>query len=66
MATAALEQLWTFKDAAADLKSTPATIRGLVKARKLQTFKVPRSPNARGLKHDAMIILASALGREFA
>lgn len=56
-------QLWTFREAARELETTVATIRGLVRAHGLHTLPVPRNGNAKGLDESHMAVLRRALGR---
>lgn len=53
----------TIKEAAVELETTVATIRGLVRAHEIEPKPVPRNGNAKGLDEADMAILRRALGR---
>jgi hypothetical protein len=56
--------LWTFREAARELETSEATIRGLVRAHRIVTLPVPRSPQGKGLTPEHMAVLRRALGKD--
>jgi hypothetical protein len=57
-------ELMTIKEAAAELNTTVATIRGLVRAHGIVPKPVPRNGNAKGLDESDMATLRRSLGRD--
>ena len=56
--------LWTIREAARDLGTEEATVRGLVRAWRVQFHPVPRQGNAKGLDSATMRRLRRVLKPE--